>query len=228
MAQTVFAKLHDRALIHVTGGDAQHFLQGLITQDITLLEKQDLIYSCLLTPNGKFLFDFFIFQDGDKLTIDCEGGTRATNLLQRLSMFKLRSDVELKLEDNIGVYQIFNGEKQNGLKDPRFDGYRAYSKPDNLNEVEFDVWDEYRIKHEIPDGSRDMIPEKSFIHESEIISKTAVSYDKGCYMGQELVSRMHHRGLIKKQLRCVNLEDASQDIELRSGCNRIGLALIRL
>ncbi len=255
MTQAVFTKLPDRAFITVSGADRFAFLQGLITQDIDLLKSQDLIYSCLLTPNGKFLFDFFIFADGDALVIDCEDGIRATALLQRLSMFKLRSHVTLVLEDNIDVYQIFRHceeqsdeaiqsddyNENSGLpqslsllrnddlkKDPRFDGYRAYSRPEALNKVDFNVWDEYRIRAEIPDGSRDMIPEKSFLHESQIIIDTAVSMAKGCYMGQELVSRMHHRGLVKKQLRFVEVNSIPEGAELRSQCENIGLALINL
>lgn len=255
MTQAVYTKLPDRAFIHVTGADRFDFLQGLITQDIDLLKSQDLIYSCLLTPNGKFLFDFFIFENGDQLVIDCEGGDRANAIIKRLSMFKLRSDVALDLENNVDVFQIFRlCEKQRdeaiqdnsafetlGLprslslprndgtikKDSRFDGYRTYSKPNDVNEVGFTVWDKHRIRAEIPDGSRDLTPEKSFIHESKILINTAVSYTKGCYMGQELVSRMHHRGLVKKQLRCV-MNDAPEGVELRSQCGDVGLALIRL
>ena len=257
MTQAVFCKLPDRAFIYVSGTDRFDFLQGLITQDAHLLKSQNLIYSCLLTPNGKFLFDFFVFEDNDQLVIDCEGGERANALLKRLSMFKLRSDVTLELADDVDVFQIFRHcEEQNDatiqndayFKDPRFDGYRAHppmSSPrrrgsvssvsidsrlrgeGGIAETSFKIWDTYRIRAEIPDGSRDLIPEKSFLHESEIITKTAVSYDKGCYMGQELVSRMHHRGLVKKQLRCVEIDNIPENTELRSKCGDIGLALIK-
>jgi len=228
MSQAVYTKLPDRAFIRVSGTDRFDFLQGLITQDIELLQSQNLIYSCLLTPNGKFIFDFFVFQNGDQLVIDCEGGDRANALLKRLSMFKLRSDIVLQLQDNVDVFQAFNNDTDSGLKDPRFDGDRAYSKPNSINEADLKTWDEFRIRHEIPDGSRDLIPEKSFVHESEIVTKTAISYDKGCYMGQELVSRMHHRGLVKKQLKCVDINNISEGAELRSQCGDVGLALIRL
>lgn len=228
MASAVYTKLPNRSVIAVAGDDRHHFLQGLITQDIDLLKSKKLIYSCLLTPNGKFLFDFFIYEDGEQLAIDCEGGERANSLLKRLSMFKLRSDVTLELHDNADVFQIFQGHIDYGFKDPRLDGHRVHSTPPNIDEVDFDVWDKYRIRNEIPDGSRDTIPEKSFIHESDTLIKTAVSYDKGCYMGQELVSRMHHRGLVKKQLRCVEINSIPENTELRSQCGDTGLALIKL
>jgi len=230
-------KLQNRAGIIVSGVDRFDFLQGLITQDITLLHTQDLIYSCLLTPNGKFLFDFFVFQDGETLVIDCEGGNRADTLLKRLSMFKLRSDVALNLKGELDVFQLFphcaerhDDAIQNintAYKDPRFEnGYRVYGAP-SLQSTDFDIWDAYRIQTEIPDGSRDMIPEKSFLHESAVITETGISYTKGCYMGQELVSRMHHRGLVKKQLRCVDINTLPDDADLRSQSGDIGLALVK-
>lgn len=230
MTQAVYTKLPDRALICITGNDRRSFLQGLITQDINLFDQSSLLYSCLLTPNGKFLFDFFIHEDGEKIMIDCEGGERASALLKRLSMFKLRADVNLELHESTDVFQIFNGSWDGDYKDPRHDnaGYRTYSKPNDIDEVEFDIWDTHRIKHEIPDGSRDMIPEKSFIHESDIIIESAVSYTKGCYMGQELVSRMHHRGLAKKKLRAIDIKNAPEGADLRSTCGDVGLALTRL
>jgi folate-binding protein YgfZ len=270
MAQAVYTKLPDRAFISVSGNDRYNFLQGIVTQDIDLLKTQDLIYSCLLTPNGKFLFDFFVFEEGNTLIIDCEGGDRAESLLKRLTMFKLRSDVGLELEDDIDVFQIFNPHlsspefpqeivrgpgsphedgEDNIFKDPRFNGFRIYRnmpfprKQESLNNetdprlrgeykiVDFNIWDEYRIKHEIPDGSRDMIPEKSFLHESQVILDSGVSYTKGCYMGQELVSRMHHRGLVKKQLRCVNVESLNDDhdaTQLRSISGALALALVSI
>jgi folate-binding protein YgfZ len=234
-------QIPNRAAIYVIGEDRFDFLQGLITQDIFLLKSQPLIYSCLLTSNGKFLFDFFVLEDGETLVIDCEGGARAEALLKSLKKFTLRSKVTLELQDDLEVYQIFNADSDNGFKDPRHDdaGYRFYNLPSlqglSLQSMDHkhkacddETWDTHRIRLCIPDGARDMIPEKSFLHESDIIAKTAVSYTKGCYMGQELVSRMHHRGLIKKQLRCVDLKTIPDGAELKSSCGGIGLALVKL
>ena len=231
-----YTSLHNRGCITITGEDRRRFLQGLITQDIGLLDKKPLIYSCLLTPNGKFLHDFFIFESGDRIIIDCEGGECASDLFKKLSFYKLRSKVNLDLIDNYHVWQIWGDDiannNLNGVYiDPRHTscGYRCYnpSSLNELNEVDFSIWDKHRIALVIPDGSRDLIPEKSFIHESEIITQTAVSYTKGCYMGQELVSRMHHRGLTKKFLKCVDMNALPDDCELRSTCDDVGLGLVR-
>lgn len=233
----VHTPLTNRGFITITGNERRQFIQGLITQDIELLDSQKLIYSCFLTPNGKFLYDFFIFEDSDSLVIDCEGGERAADLYKKLSFYKLRSKVTLELKDTIPVWQIWGDDTLNkNLKsvyaDPRHEscGYRCYDATslNELNVVDFSIWDKHRISNAIPDGSRDIIPEKSFIHESEIVTKTAVSYTKGCYMGQELVSRMHHRGLSKKILKCVDMNALPDDCEVRSSCGDIGLALVKI
>jgi folate-binding protein YgfZ len=232
MTDLVYTKLPNRAIITLKGDDRFSFIQNLITQDMRLLETMPLIYACLLTPQGKFLFDMFIRNEDGAYQIDCEGGDRAKDLFQRLSMFKLRSKVELDLQDDVNVWQVWNGIFDHGLKYPRHDtcGYRVYSDPSSVGMTKESIhtWDAHRIRHEIPDGSRDMIPEKSFLHESAIIAQTAVSYKKGCYLGQELVSRMHHRGLIKKQLKCVDVNAVPEGAELRSICGDIGLALVKL
>jgi folate-binding protein YgfZ len=230
MTDALYTALPDRASIIVSGPDRGKYLQNLITQDIYLLESQPLIYSCLLTPQGKFLFDFFIRQDGDAFILDCEADDRASALFKRLSMYTLRSDVTLELADEMNVWQIWNASCDSAFPDPRHKecGYRCYSKPENAELVDFTIWDEHRIRHEIPDGSRDLIPEKSFIHEGRLDDLNAISYTKGCYIGQELVSRMHHRGLVKKVLKCVKLDNIPERAELRSTCGNIGLALVRL
>lgn len=225
----VYIEFPNRATITVKGEDRRPFLQGLITQDINLLEKGKLLYSCLLTPQGKFLFDFFMREEDNTIFLDCEGGDRARELYKKLMMYKLRSKVDLAVQDPAPVFQIFDGVWQGDYPDPRKAelGYRTYEEPKTLMKVSFDIWDEFRIKHVIPDGSRDIIPEKSFIHEARLDELNAVSYKKGCYMGQELVSRMHHRGLAKKHLQCVDINAVPDGAELRSTSGQIGLALVK-
>jgi len=226
----IYTEIPNRATIIVKGDDRRSFLQGLITQDINLLDEGRLLYSCLLTPQGKFLFDFFIREKSGYILIDCEGGNRANALYKKLMIYKLRSNVSFELHESTSVFQIFEGEWKGDYTDPRKPelGYRAYKEPDTLMKVSFDIWDEFRIKHIIPDGSRDLIPEQSFIHEARLDDLNAVSYNKGCYMGQELVSRMHHRGLAKKHLQCVDTNALPDGAELRSHCGNIGLALIKI
>jgi len=100
-------RLPNRSVIHVSGNDAHGFLQGLITQDINTLDDVPLIYACLLTPQGKFLYDFFIRWDANGYSIDCEGGDCAQGLLKKLMIYKLRQDVTLDLDDESEVWQVF-------------------------------------------------------------------------------------------------------------------------
>ncbi len=239
-AKPVYIQIPNRGLITVSGHDSFHFLQGLITNDIRLLETQKAIYTCLLTPNGKFLFDFFVIRDGENLLLECEGGHRAQDLLKRLQIFKLRADVSFHIEDKKGIYAVFHSKVD--FADPRHPemGHRSFSRPDNMEEAAFDLWDTKRIKLGIADGSRDMIPEKSTLLECNIDQFNGVSFDKGCYMGQELTARMHYRGLTKKTLLpleftgtppapLTDLKDQDDQLigEMRSSCAQFGLALLK-
>ncbi|MDH5723334.1 MAG: folate-binding protein [Alphaproteobacteria bacterium] len=244
-----FVKLKNRALIHLEGLDRHHFLQGLVTNDIDKLTPTTPLYACLLTPQGKFLYDFFIYEGDDFTLLDCEGGARAESLYKRLNMYRLRMDVQISIEDNVPVYAVFG--KAIGLPDPRHEalGYRSFEKPD-LPEEPFETWDKKRIELCVPDGSRDLVPEKSTMDEGNMDGLNAISYDKGCYVGQEITARMHYRGLGKKHLQTVYLSSRAQprdlnpsqneqipplltvgrddnDIELRSSCGDMGIALVR-
>ncbi len=227
-----FCTLPARGLIRITGDDRHSFLQGLITNDAHAAAPDRIIYACMLTPQGKFLHDFFIHDAGDALLLDCEGGDRTEDLLRRLSLYRLRAKVTLSAENNVPVYTIF-GESSLGLPDPRHDalGRRSFDKPDDLSEVPFDApdlgWDYLRIQHTIPDGSRDLVPEKSTMDEANMDQINAISYDKGCYIGQELTARMHYRGLGKRHLRTLPVQDLPEKAEIRSTCGDHAIALVR-
>jgi folate-binding protein YgfZ len=233
-----YTRLKGRGRLKISGRDRISFLQGLISNDLGLLEQQPCVYSCLLTPQGKFLYDFFITKDDEALILDCEGGERLTALAKLLSFYKLRSDVQIATEDNVDTYSVFGDDI--GVRDPRSEqmGTRIHQKPKDLKEKPFEIWDERRIRLYIPDGSRDMIPNQSTLLECRIDKHHGVSFDKGCYMGQELTARTHYRGLIKKHLYAIeadSLPDSGSEIkidgrivgEMRSSCGRIGLAMLK-
>ena len=238
-----FTTLKDRGALRISGIDKEDFLQGLISNDINLLKEQNSIYACLLSPQGKFLYDMFISMDGDVLDIDCEGGDRVESLAKLLNMYKLRADVEIEILSNRPVYAVI-GSDAYGYKDPRHPdmGYRSFEQPD-LGEQAFEHWDKHRIALTVPDGSRDMIPQKSTMAEGNIDKLNGISYDKGCYVGQELTARMHYRGLAKKHLRTVTPSDLGLDQfpafgkiiekddktigEMRSSCGKQGIALLK-
>lgn len=190
-------KLEDRGIFSVSGEDRFSFLQGLITNDIHKIEKGDMIYSCLLTPQGKYLFDFFAHQQADKIMIDCEAH-RLDDFMKRLKIFKLRSKVILEKEES-DIYAFWGAEAQ-GFKDNRHPkiGYRFYGKTD-ADFIKSD-YKEHRFTLWIPEGDKDMVPSFSTVQEGGLDEIGAVDWNKGCYMGQELTARVHYRGLVKKKL----------------------------
>ncbi|PZO86483.1 MAG: folate-binding protein [Micavibrio aeruginosavorus] len=234
MSKPFSVKLSARGLIRLDGADAIPFLQGLVSNDVSKADANTIVYACLLTPQGKFLHDFFIHRTPDGLLLDCEGGDRARDLYDRLTKFRLRAKVSLSVEDNADIYAVVGTE--HGLPDPRHPalGYRSFEKP-AVEEGSFADWDALRISLLVPDGSRDMELEKSTLLECGIEKLNGIDWKKGCYMGQELTARMHYRGLAKKHLCLVDIDGAApppfSDLQnggqMRSSCGAVGLALLK-
>jgi folate-binding protein YgfZ len=239
---SAFFTLPHRGLIHVEGNDRFSFLQKLITNDLGTLREGHVLYACLLTPQGKFLHDFFIHDTGAAYLLDCEGGPRAQDLYKRLNLYRLRADIQISVEENVPVYAGFSDRPDHAFIDPRHEsmGWRSFQKPVNMTLGAFNIWDMRRIKLCVPDGSRDLTPDISTLAEGRIDQLNGVSYDKGCYVGQELTARMHYRGLSKKHLYTVQatsgplaahgtpLKAGTQVIgEMRSSCGPVGLAALK-
>jgi tRNA-modifying protein YgfZ len=194
-----------RGLVTVSGTDAFAFLQNILTNDLSLLDSCEFLHACLLTPQGKYLHDFFVSRHGDSYFLNCESGARADDLARRLSLYKLRADV------TISVAEL----------------------PPAPDALPFDDWDAQRIRAALPDGARDAEIGVSSLAELNL-DMVAVSYTKGCYVGQELVARMHNRNLGKKHLVAVafiNIPPShGTDIEhfgqMRSSCGHMGLILM--
>ncbi len=258
-----FAILRDRALIGLDGTDARSFLQGLISNDITKVGPERAIYAAFLTAQGKYLFDFFVVAMGKTLLLDCEAA-RANEFMRRLSMYKLRASVEItECTDQFTVAAIFGdgtpaclnlenitgraGEWAGGVAfiDPRLAavGARAIAPtgsdiPAGCNPATFDAYEEARLRLGLPDGSRDMIVEKTLLLEAGFHELNGIDWDKGCFLGQELTARTKYRGLVKRRLVPVNVDGPLPDPgtpimcegrdvgEMRSGLARIGLARI--
>lgn len=209
-----YALISDRAFVVVTGEDRFDFLQGLITNDVMKAQKGDLVYSCLLTPQGKYLCDFFIFAHGDALIIDITA-TDAPKLASKLKMYKLRSKINLTLENDLFfVYQSWPKEQEEqheeaedvksdyGFKDPRREGmgYRYYNNDALHVSGEPGDYDIHRVCMNVPEGAGDIERDKSTMLEVRMDEMGAVDFKKGCYMGQELTARTHYRGLLKRKL----------------------------
>jgi len=240
--------LPNRGVLFIEGEDRLEFLQGLISNDINKVTESEAIYSAFLTPQGKFICDFFIIASGDGLLVDIETDALAA-FKKKLTMFKLRAKVTIKdVSEGYDVFAVFNGETtQKGVfADPRLKaaGYRAILAKgtviENTDEVPFDTYDLHRIKLGLPDGSRDITPEKSILLENGFDELNGVDWDKGCYMGQELTARTKYRALIKKRLFPVavdgELPESGTDIlngektvgEIHSATGNMALATIKL
>ena len=230
MGDAHYTFLKDRAVIAVAGENAMEFLQGLISNDIHRAGPYRALYAALLTPQGKFLFDFFVAEADCRLLLDCEAG-RANDLIKRLSLFKLRSDVTIYLTDlttaaafGPGVHELFGFGSEAGAAvpygggvafvDPRLAemGIRLLLTPGksvedkNLAEVQPDAYENLRLSQGLPDGCRDMDIDKSTLLECGFEELHGVDFDKGCFMGQELTARTKYRGLVKRRLFPVRIE----------------------
>ena len=205
--------LENRAVIRVTGPEAITFLQGLVTNDVEDIKSGNAVYAAMLTPQGKFLFDMIIAPDGEDLLLDIEAD-RKPDLLRRLMMYKLRAQVEL-IDEEAKVWALFDGEASSGVsyKDPRHKALHSrVVSPDNplpeANILPLEKYEERRIRHGIPDGSRDIKVEKYFWLETNAEKLNGVSFTKGCYVGQELTARMKHRTTLKKMIVPVQADSA--------------------
>lgn len=186
--------LDNRSVISVTGKDAAHFLQGLITQDIKKAAEDKYIYSHMLTPQGKFLFDFIILKTADGFLLDTLA-SRAEALVKRLSMYKLRSDVTIK--DVSSEYKVYH-DLTNGYPDPRKAevGMRLITDQTQTTSGSFADYEKHRIELGLPE-SEDFIPEDDFPMQANLESLHGVDFSKGCYVGQEVTARTKYKGAIK-------------------------------
>ena len=249
--------LEERGLILINGEDRRSFLQGLISNDTAKITEETAIYAAFLTPQGKYLHDFFIIEHEGALLLDCEAN-RLADLLKRLKMYTLRAKVTLTdVSEQYLVAAIFGDTRIDShliacrYVDPRSSnmGLRAIiARTDNLNGLSSlgakpmtrQYYDSHRLKLGIPDGSRDLVVDKSILMESGFDELGGIDWNKGCYIGQELTARTKHRGLVKKRLMPVTFDGppppAGSSIkagekeagEMRSGIDGMGLALLRL
>lgn len=250
--------LHNRSIIRLSGEDRLSFLQGLISQDVHACRTGQAIHAALLSPQGKFLHDMFVYDEGQAHLIDCETG-RAEDLITRLKHYRLRTQIEIETaHDQYRVYALFNNDLDAPMEapqrpdaitsaDPRHPalGFRVILNKNtspgfDAEPADFDAYDQHRLKLGIPDGSRDMLIEKSTLIEGNYDLLNGISWSKGCYVGQEVTARMHYRALAKKRLFPVTMEGESpapgitlkfedEEVgEMRSHAGPYGLALFNI
>jgi hypothetical protein len=195
-----------RRLVSLTGPDSLSFLQGLVTNDVLRLKAPGLVYAALLTPQGKFLVDFFIANTGDALLLDLpEPFAEAT--LRRLNMYRLRAQVQIAPSD-LTVSRGLGPAPEGALPDPRHPalGWRYYGAALPQQPVD---WDAIRVAHLIPEIGIELIPEDSFILEAGFEALHGVDFRKGCYVGQEITARMKHKTELRKGLTRLNISGSA-------------------
>ena len=202
-AMTTGETAPDRAVIAASGKDCRTLLQGLVTNDLARL-NEGLVYAALLTPQGKYLADFFLVPDGERILIDVKADL-ADALLRRLSMYKLRADVTLE-KTPLVVTRGLGPAPAGSYPDPRHPelGWRRYgTDPGTRPQID---WDAIRVENCVPETGIELIPEESFILECGFERLHGVDFRKGCYVGQEVTARMHHKTVLRKGLVTVSVE----------------------
>lgn len=217
-------RLPGRAILSVRGPEAGHFLHNLLTSDIDHLAESQAAYAALLTPQGKILFDMIVLRQGDGYLIDCAASQRA-DLMKRLAMYKLRAQVEITARDDLAV-GVSPVEIAGGYRDPRSPeiGWRIIGTP----EGEAEGYDAARIAAGLADTSADLGSGELFPHEANLDQLGGVNFRKGCYVGQEVVSRMEHRGLARSRILPVVLDGGAappKGTDIRAGDKQVGTLL---
>lgn len=243
------ALLDDRSVISLTGPESRGFLQGLVSSDMADCVDGKALYAALLTPQGKILFEFFIIEaSSDNVLIDC-AAEREADLIKRLSMYKLRAKVTIAPAPTLAVAAVWNGEAPQGtatvFADPRLPalGYRLIGARAELEKIvaanQAGDYRAHRLSLGVP-ASADLPPDSVFALDAGFEELNGVNFKKGCYVGQEVTSRMKHRATARRRFALVEgdgplppsgtaLEASRREIgTLATGTGTRALALVRL
>lgn len=220
--------LPDRAVLQIGGSEAQDFLQNLLSNNLDLISPKRAIYTLLLTPQGKYLFDFFLMEKDGAYLVDCDRDV-APELIKRLTFYKLRADVSLSnLSQDWAVGVAFDSDAaaeatESGEATPFHDGVQFHDPrlsalgtrflvPKNNIETalteagsacEPQDYNRFRLSLAVP-GAGDLVPDKTFPLEANLDLLNAIDYQKGCFVGQEVTSRTHRQGKVRKRILCVS------------------------
>ncbi|HKM63579.1 MAG TPA: folate-binding protein [Acidisphaera sp.] len=241
---TWIAPLPTRGVLALAGDDRVSFLQGLVSNDVAQAAPGHAVWAAFLTPQGKYLTDFFVLSDGERLLLDCEAD-QIEPLAAQMKRYRLRAKVSIEpLPWHVAGASGPVEPPPGGVAapDPRLPdaGWRILSpEPVEADATEAD-WDLHRLRLGLPDGARDLEREKSILLEAGFDELNGVSFTKGCYLGQELTARTKYRGLVKRRLIPVHADrhlppPGTQVMAhgaavgtMRSSRDGIGLATIRL
>ena len=217
MTTNYFYKNTKSKFLEISGQDSVPFIQNLITNDINKCKENHFVYSCLLTPQGKFFADFFIFKNKEKYFFEVND-IFYENFLNKLNMYKLRSNInieEIKLFYSFIIfgeleinnhYEILNFDPRNnniGKKLIQYDPLIKFNE--KIIEIDEKKYHEILIQNKVPYSPFDLQENKSLLLENNFDNINAISWNKGCFVGQEITARMKYRALLKKQLYALEL-----------------------
>ena len=220
---TDIARLDSRALIRVSGPDARAFLHNLLTQDVEGLGEGRLRFGALLSPPGRLLFDLFLLGETDGVVLDVAADRREA-LMQRLSMYKLRAQVEIAADDR-PVFASWPDETEAFIADPRTGllGGRRYGGA-VVATVDEAAYNAHRLKVGVPDPVADTAVDRTYPIEADFDLLNGIDFAKGCFVGQETTSRMKRRGTIKNRMMPIAFDGPppSPGAEVLNGTLRAG------
>jgi len=205
--------LPERSLISVHGPEAEDFLHDLVTADIRNLPEKVVRPSALLTPQGRILYDMLISRDEDGFLLECDLAGR-DDLLRRLKLFRLRRKLDLETV-GLAVHASTSGP---GLKDERFAEtvYRRYGESEDKTGGDNEGWKKFRWRRGVPEGGKELPSGQALPLEARFDLSHGISFEKGCYIGQEVTARTRYRGLVKRSYVPVRADEmiaAPSDIE---------------
>lgn len=238
--------LKHRTILSVSGNDRRSFLQGLITNDVNRLSSDTPLYACMLNPQGKILFDFLLYEHQETILLDV-WNEKAESLMKRLSLYKLRANVEISHSIDWSIYASLDNTKPDPttaemvMRDPRHSslGYRILSTRELDAKNPQKDYETHRLSLGIPE-SCDIIEDRSFPMELGISDLHGISYTKGCYVGQEVIARNKVRGTLRKAIYSIQSESSLPEMgtvvtindreigQIRSISGNIGVAILRI
>jgi hypothetical protein len=244
------AKLSDRSLVRVSGPETRGFLQGLVTGNVLTLEPGEARWAALLSPQGKILFDFLMIASDESILLDVKAD-RAADLIKRLTIYRLRAKVEIAdVGADFAVIALYGGPVAEGAKDSRHAdmGARLIAPAAKAEATlltlggdrGLDDYAAHRIALGVPEGGVDFAYGDAFPAEADMDLFNGVDFKKGCFVGQEVVARMHYRATTRNRVTKVLLEGVApppgaivtagdkQVGTMGSSAGALGLALLRL
>ncbi|SDW16900.1 CAF17-like 4Fe-4S cluster assembly/insertion protein YgfZ [Roseicitreum antarcticum] len=213
-----------RKILKIEGEEARDFLQGLVSNDLRRLDTDGIVYAALLTPQGKYLADFFVLRGADALLVDVDAAL-AEDLLRRLTLYRMRKKVVIS-ETDMTVARGTGTPPDGALSDPRHPamGWRLYGAAGD----DGTDWDALRVAHCIPQSGVELIPNETFLLEAGFDRLNGVDFRKGCYVGQEVTARMRHKTELRKGFVRVEVTgDAGPGTAITSGEKPAGTLLTR-